>query len=41
MTCKRCDYLATEVMRLREDRNEWRAMYIDLIALLYALGLRK
>ena len=41
MTCKRCDYLATEVMRLRQDRNEWRRMYIDLIALLYALGLRK
>lgn len=40
MTCPRCDYLATEVMRLREDRNEWRKMYIELIALLYALGLR-
>ena len=41
MTCKRCDYLASEVMRLREDRNEWRRIYIGLIALLYALGLRK
>ena len=40
MTCKRCDYLASEVMRLREDRDEWRRMYIELIALLYALGLR-
>ena len=41
MTFKRCDYLASEVMRLRDDRNEWLRMYIDLIALLYALGLRK
>jgi hypothetical protein len=41
MTCPRCDHLATEVMRLREDRNAWRAMYIELIALLYALGLRR
>ena len=41
MTCPRCDHLATEVMRLREDRNEWRAMYIELIALLYDLGLRR
>ena len=28
MTCKRCDYLASEVMRLREDRNEWRAVAV-------------
>lgn len=41
MTCPRCDHLATEVMRLRQDRNDWREMYIELIALLYALGLRK
>jgi len=41
MTCKRCDYLSSEVMRLRQDRNEWRRIYIGLIELLYALGLRK
>ncbi len=40
MTCRHCDYLASEVMRLREDRNEWRRMYIELMALLYALGIR-
>ncbi len=40
MTCHRCDDLASEVMRLREDRNEWRRMYIELMALLYALGIR-
>ncbi len=28
MTCKRCDYLASEVMRIREDRNEWRAVAV-------------
>ena len=39
--CPSCDHLASEVMRLRQDRNEWRVMYIELIALLYALGLRK
>ena len=26
--CDRCDFLATEVMRLREDRNEWRHIEI-------------
>lgn len=37
MTCPRCDHLATEVMRLREDRNEWRRMYIMLRRLVNAL----
>ena len=41
MTCKRCDYLSSEVMRLRQDRYEWRRIYIGLIELLYALGLRE
>ena len=39
MTCRHCDYLASEVMRLREDRNEWRRMYIELMALL-SYGVR-
>ena len=28
MTCPRCDHLASEVMRLRQDRNEWRAVAV-------------
>lgn len=35
--CPRCDHLASEVMRLREDRNEWRRMYIWLRRLVNAL----
>ena len=35
--CERCDFLASEVMRLREDRNEWRRMYIDLLRLVHTL----
>ncbi len=35
--CPRCDFLATEVMRLREDRNAYRRMYIMLRKLVAAL----
>lgn len=39
-SCPDCARLRLKTAELREDRNEWRAMYIELIALLYALGLR-
>ena len=44
MTCKRCDFLTSEVMRqrdkiaaLRDDRNIWRQMCIELFGVVRTL----
>jgi len=39
MTCKRCDFLTSEVMRLREDRNEWRSVAVHFAG--WALALER